>query len=393
MKSDNPAQPSMGASAPLASGSSKPSIGTLVRRPEVGSLIGLIAVFIFFSVFGGANFLTAGGAASWLNVVAELGIVALPIGLLMIAGQLDLSVGSVLPASSMTIAIVSGFYHSPMIVGIVGALVLGLAVGFINGLLVVRTIVPSFVVTLATLFAVAGLTLGFSVILTGSTSVALTSPPVAKLLLGDFVGGKFEVTIFWWIAIILIVGFLLNFPRYGNWILAMGGDSVSARNAGIPTDRLTIALFVGSGLCAAFVGMSQAILYNSAQAAAGQSFIFNSIIAVVIGGVLLTGGYGSVVGIVLGTLTFSIVNQGIYYTGFDANWASLIIGVLLLAAVLKNKRSEIWRCPTLPAPKPRPGHDLSPAQADRDQQVVRTHRRAPRHLAGRVPRRGSMPAR
>jgi simple sugar transport system permease protein len=82
--------------------------------------------------------------------------------------------------------------------------------------------------------------------------------------------------------------------------------------------------------------MSQAILYNSAQVAAGQSFIFNSIIAVVIGGVLLTGGYGSVVGIVLGTLTFSIVNQGIFYTGFDANWASLIIGVLLLAAVLMN---------------------------------------------------------
>jgi hypothetical protein len=91
--------------------------------------------------------------------------------------------------------------------------------------------------------------------------------------------------------------------------------------------------------------MSQAILYNSAQVAAGQSFIFNSIIAVVIGGVLLTGGYGSVVGIVLGTLTFSIVNQGIFYTGFDANWASLIIGVLLLAAVLMNNtfRNMAWR--------------------------------------------------
>ena len=166
--------------------------------------------------------------------------------------------------------------------------------------------------------------------------MALTSAPHAKQLLGDFVGGKFEVTIFWWIAIVVIVGFILNFSRYGNWIFAVGGDSVSARNAGIPTDRLMIALFMSSGFCAAFVGMSQAILYNSAQVAAGQSFIFNSIIAVVIGGVLLTGGYGSVVGIVLGTLTFSIVNQGIFYTGFDANWASLIIGVLLLAAVLMN---------------------------------------------------------
>ena len=327
-------QPAVAATAPPHS--SMPSIGSLVRRPEVGSLIGMIAVLVFFSIFGGANFLSAGGSASWLNVASELGIIALPVGLLMIAGHLDLSIGSMIPASSMTIAILSGHYGLPIVVGIFAALGLGLAVGFINGVLVIRTKVPSFVVTLATLFALAGLTLGLSVILSGSTSVALKSGPTAKLLFGDYLGGKFQVTLFWWIAIILIVGFILNFSRFGNWILAMGGDAVSARNAGIPTDRVTIALFMSSGLCAAFVGMSQTILYNSAQVAAGQSFIFNSIIAVVIGGVLLTGGYGSVVGIVLGTLTFSIVNQGIFYTGFDANWASLIIGVLLLAAVLMN---------------------------------------------------------
>ena len=150
-----------------------------------------------------------------------------------------------------------------------------------------------------------------------------------------------------------MVGFILHFARYGNWILAMGGDSVSARNAGIPTERLTIALFMSSGLSAAFVGMSQAILYNSAQVSAGQSFIFNSIIAVVIGGVLLTGGYGSVVGIVLGTLTFAIVNQGIFYTGFDANSASLIIGVLLLLAVLMNNTFRNMALSYAPRPKTR----------------------------------------
>ncbi len=159
--------------------------------------------------------------------------------------------------------------------------------------------------------AIAGLTLGIP---TGSTSVALTSASATKFLLGDFVGDKFRVSLFWWIAVVAIVRFILNFSIYGNWILAVGGDTVSACNAGIPTDRLTIALFMSSGLCAAFVRMSQAILYNSAQVAAGQSFIFNSIIVVVIGGVLLTGGYGSVVGIVLGALTFSIVDQGIFYT-------------------------------------------------------------------------------
>jgi ABC-type xylose transport system permease subunit len=94
-------------------------------------------------------------------------------------------------------------------------------------------------------------------------------------------------------------GFILHYSHYGNWILAMGGDKVSARNAGIPTERMTILLFMCSSVSAAFVGLSQAILYNSAQVSSGQSYIFNAIIAVVVGGVLLTGGYGSVFGVVL----------------------------------------------------------------------------------------------
>lgn len=316
--------------------SPRPSLGSLLRRPETGSLLGLLAVFFFFTLFGGANFASAAGAASWLNVAASLGIVAMPIGLLMISGELDISIGSIIPAGSMTIAIISGHFGMPILMGIVVTLLLGAVVGFINGVLVVRTAVPSFIVTLGTLFAVAGLTLGLSVILTGTTSVSLKAGPTAKWLLGHFVGGIWQVTIFWWIAASLIFGFFLHYSRFGNWIFAMGGDKVSARNAGIPTNKMTIFLFMCSGVSAAFVGMCQAILYNSAQVSSGQSYIFNSIIAVVVGGVLLTGGYGSIVGVLLGTITFAIVNQGIYYTDFDANWASLIIGVLLLLAVLMN---------------------------------------------------------
>lgn len=330
------------------------SIGTLVRRPETGSFIGLVAVFTFFVIFGGTSFVSAAGAASWLNVAASLGIIALPIGLLMIAGHLDISIGSMIPASSMTIAIVSGHYHAPIFVGIMAALGLGIVVGLINGTIVIRTAVPSFIVTLATLFAVAGITLGLSVILTGSTSVGLKTGPVTKFLLGQFIGGMFQVTILWWVAIAAIVGFILHFLPYGNWILALGGDQESARNAGIPTDRVTVLLFVSSSFCAAFVGMSQAILYNSAQVSAGMSFIFNSIISVVVGGVLLTGGYGSVVGTVMGTVTFAIVNQGIYYTNFDANWASLIIGVLLLAAVLMNNTFRNMALTYTPAKRTQP---------------------------------------
>ena len=312
------------------------SLGTLFRRPETGSFLGLVAVFAFFSIFGGGNFLSVAGAAGWLNVAASIGVVAIPIGLLMIAGELDISIGSMIPAGSMTVAIISGHLQLPILLGVGAALALGVLVGFINGLLVVRTAVPSLIVTLGTLFSVAGLVMFLSVIATGTTSVAIDAGPTAKFLLGHFVGGILQVAIFWWIAAALFFGFILHYSKYGNWILAMGGDKVSARNAGIPTEKLTILLFVSSGVSAAFVGVCQAILFNSAQVSAGQSYIFNAIVAVVVGGVLLTGGYGSVVGIVLGTLTFAIVNQGIYSTPWDANLASLIIGILLLFAVLMN---------------------------------------------------------
>lgn len=312
------------------------SFGNLLRRPEAGAFLGLVGVLVFFVAFGSTRFLETAGAASWLNVAANLGIVALPIGLLMIAGDLDISIGAMIPAGSMTVAVLSGYYGLPIWVGILGSVSLGLIVGLINGYLVVRTAVPSLIVTLGTLFAVQGLTLGVSVLVTGTTSVALTAAPWAKFMFGHFIGGSFQVITLWWIGVTALFIFFVHYSPYGNWIFAMGGDRVSARNAGIPTRRLTIVLFVLSATSAAFVGMCQAILFNSAQVSGGMTFIFNSIISVVVGGVLLTGGFGSVIGIFFGTLTFAIVNQGIYFTSFDRNWSSLIIGVMLLLAVLMN---------------------------------------------------------
>ncbi|MCA4134844.1 ABC transporter permease [Arthrobacter sp. M4] len=331
-----PGSPEVSANPPRTTPASANSVATLIRRPESGALIGTLAVFVFFGMFGGEQFLSPGGSASWLNVAAELGIVAIPVGLLMIAGELDLSVGSIIASSSMTLAIVSGYWGAPTAVGILAALMLGLLTGFINGLLATRTKVPSFVVTLATNFGLAGATLGFSRVITGTTSVGVQPESWAKSLFGTLVADQFEVAIFWWIAVIVIVGWLLHISRYGNWILAVGGDTISARATGIPVQKVKIGLFMGSGLGAALIGVIQTILYNGAQVANGQAFVFNSIIAVVVGGVLLTGGYGSVVGVVLGTLTFAIVSQGIYYTGWNSDWAALILGVLLLVAVLMN---------------------------------------------------------
>jgi simple sugar transport system permease protein len=329
------------------------SPGRFARRPETGALVGTVSMFVFFAIFGGQQFLAAGGFASWLNVAGELGIIAVPVGLLMIAGELDLSVGSVLASSSVTCAIVSGHYGAPTFVGVLAGLALGGLTGLANGLIVTRTRVASFVVTLATNFGLSGLALGFSRLLTGSTSVAITPDSISKHVFGYLIGGKFEIAVVWWVAIALLAGWIMQAAKYGNWILAVGGDLESARTTGIPVARVKVSLFVASGLGAALLGVIQTIEYNGAQVTSGQSFVFNSIISVVIGGVLLTGGYGSTFGIVLGTLTLAIVTQGIYYTGWNSDWASLILGLLLLAAVLMNntfrrlaladKRQARWR--------------------------------------------------
>ncbi|ESX80604.1 ABC transporter permease [Mesorhizobium sp. M0142] len=313
------------------------AIKSVLRRPEAGSILSLIGVVLFFVLFGGASLGTLVGAASWVNFAANLGIVAIPVGLLMISGELDISIGALIPAGSMTTAILTGYYGLPIGVGIAGALTVGVAVGLVNGLLTIRTSVPSLIITLATLVAMQGVVLSASVLLTGTASVALTAPGWAKFLFGQLIGGSHQVIIIWWIAFAVIIGFVLHKTRYGNWLFAMGGDRVSARNAGIPTDRMTIALFVLSAVSATFVGICQAILFNSAQVSGGMNFIFNAIVSVVVGGVLLTGGFGSVVGIFVGTITFAIVSQGIYFTQIDRNWSNLIIGVMLLVAVLMNQ--------------------------------------------------------
>ena len=312
------------------------SPASLVRRPETGAVLSLVAVVAFFVVVGGADLVTLFGAASWVNFAANLGIVALPMGLLMIAGQIDISIGAMIPAGSMTVAILSGYYGLPIAVGILGALAIGAMVGLANGWLAVRTPVPSLIITLGTLTAMQGFVLSGSMLLTGNASVALTAPDWAKYVFGQLIGGNFQVIILWWLALTVAFGALLHTSRLGNWIFAMGGDMVSARNAGIPIDRVKIGLFMLSSICAAFVGICGAIQFNSAQVSGGMGYIFNAIVSIVVGGVLLTGGFGSVVGIFIGTVTFAIVIQGIYFTSIDRNWSNLVIGVMLLAAVLMN---------------------------------------------------------
>lgn len=310
---------------------------TLLRNPAAPSVLSLVVATAFYVVAGGADIYALGAAASWLNFAANLGIVALPVGLLMIAGEIDISFGAMIPAGAIATALLSGTYGLPIWVGILGALSLGVLVGLVNGLLATRTRVPSLLITLGTLTIMQGVVLWSAMRLAGNASIPLTSPDWAKYVFGQLLWNSHQVIILWWLVLTAVFAFVLHKTSYGNWIFALGGDRVSARNAGVRTDRVTISLFVMSAVAASFVGMCGAIQFNTTQVSGGMSYIFNVIASVVVGGVLLTGGFGSVMGIFLGTLTFAIVNKGISFTRIDPNWANFVIGVTLVLAMLMNE--------------------------------------------------------
>ena len=312
------------------------SFGAFLRSPAAGAFMGFAVVFFVFAMFGfSRNFLSVPGVTTWVNYASLVGIIAIPVGFLMIAGELDISTGAVMPAGAMTVTIVSGHYELPVTIGILAALCVGALIGFVNGFIVTRTEVPSFIVTLATLFAVAGLTLYMSILFINNTNSFYHAPDLAKSLFGGKVYG-FNSSVFWWMALIFGFYFFLHKSPKGSWVFALGGDQDSARNAGIPVDKLKIGLFMLCSTCTAFAGVLQVITFNSATSQANFGLIFNTIISVVVGGVLLTGGFGTVMGIVFGVLTLAIVTQAIGFTEIDRNLSFLIIGIMLLIAVLMN---------------------------------------------------------
>lgn len=307
-----------------------------IRKPEAGALAGTLVVFAFFAVATAGNgFLSSNGTATWLNLAAELAIVAIPVGLLMIGGEFDLSVASVIGMGALTVSVGSGYYEMPLLVSIALALGLAVIVGMINGLVTVRTRVPSMIVTLATLLALGGAILFITRTLTATTNVSVNASGwVHTLFAGSW--HQFNASIVWCVVIALFASWILARTVFGNWVLATGGDEAAAAQAGVPTDKVKVTLFVASALGASLLGIIQALVYSTAQVGQGQSYIFLSIVAAVIGGVLLQGGYGSALGIVSGAITYGIVSTGIFYTGWNSDLADVFIGLLVLAAVLAN---------------------------------------------------------
>jgi simple sugar transport system permease protein len=317
-------------------------VGALRRwltRPELAAVAGAILVFAFFAlVAGDSGFLTGAGTASYLEVAAQLGIVAVPVAMLMIAGEFDLSVGSMVGAAGMIIGIATSEIGWPLWAAVLLSFVVALGVGFFNGYVVIKTGLPSFIVTLGMLFALRGLTIGFARLLTGRTQIGLGDASAGSVLTSIFAGsiGDFSASILWWLALALLGTWVLQRTVFGNWIFGAGGDAIAARNVGVPVNRVKISLFMCTALSAALLAAIQVLDAGSADVLRGELVELQAIAAAVIGGVLLTGGYGSVVGALFGALIFGMVQQGIFFTGVSTDWFQVFVGVMLLVAVLFN---------------------------------------------------------
>jgi len=315
-------------------------VSVLLARPEIGAIIGAVLVFVVFAVWAGGNgFLSLNGTATYLEVAAQVGIVASAVALLMIAGEFDLSVGSVIGAAGMVVAIGIGVVGLPVWLAVLLAFAFALVIGFLNGYLVVKTRLPSFIVTLGTLFILRGLTIGITRAITGRTQVgglagAVDADPFAIIFTAEI--GPFSVAILWWIGLALLATFVLLRTSFGNWIFGAGGSAIAARNVGVPVSRVKIVLFMATAASAALLAVIQVLVSGSGDVLRGNDKEFEAIITAVIGGTLLTGGYGSAIGAVFGALTLGMTRQGIVFAGIPGDWYLAFLGVLLLAAVIVN---------------------------------------------------------
>jgi simple sugar transport system permease protein len=324
-------------------------VSKLLSRPELGAVAGLVVVWVFFAIVAfDTNFVSWATTASILNRTAPLGILAVAVALLMIAGEFDLSIGSILGFSGMAIMILvtpveAGGFGWTLLPAIGVSLVLALLTGVVNGWLVVTTRLPSFIVTLGTLFIFRGLTIAVTRLRTNRTQLGnlddVAGFDVVDAFFGTkltLLGARFNVAILWWVALTILATWVLVRTRQGNWIFGTGGAVDAARNVGVPVRKVKMVLFGTTAFAAFLVALMQAVEFTGADALRGTGQEFNAIIAAVVGGCLLTGGYGSAVGAALGALIFGMVQQGIVITGIDSDWYQVFLGGVLVLAVIFN---------------------------------------------------------
>ncbi|TFC71567.1 ABC transporter permease [Cryobacterium sp. TMT1-62] len=315
---------------------------TLLRRPEVGALVATLAIFLFFSLSTQA-FLTPAGISTWLYSASLFGIMAVAVALLMIGGEFDLSAGAMTGTTGLIVGVVTTQWELNIWFALVLALAVALLIGAGNAWVVMKTGLPSFIVTLAAFFILQGCNLALTKLFTGSVAIqgmgAVPGFDQVKVFFGSsfpFLGMDVKISIVWWIAFTALATWVLLRTRPGNWIFAVGGQVTSSRQVGVPVFKVKLGLFMTTASAGWLVGMLQLFDVSTVQATTGVGQEFIYIICAVVGGCLLTGGYGSAIGAALGALIYGMTLQGIVFAQWDNNWLKAFLGGMLLLAVLVN---------------------------------------------------------
>lgn len=236
-------------------------------------------------------------------------------------------------------------------VGVGVSLLVTLAIGAFNGLLLTRTKLPSFIITLGTFFMLTGLNLGFTKLISGTVSTKSIADMegfesartlfASHLTLGSV---DIQVTILWWIALVAVATWILLRTRVGNWIFAVGGNADAARAVGVPVAKTKIGLYMGVAFAAWVSGQHLLFSYDAIQSGDGVGNEFLYIIAAAVGGCLMTGGFGSAIGAAVGAFIFGMASKGIVYAQWNPDWYKFFLGAMLLLATLLNawvrKRAE-----------------------------------------------------
>jgi simple sugar transport system permease protein len=340
------------------------ALSRMLKRPELGAVSGAILIYIiFYFLAGESGMFTVKGIIEILQVSAEIGILAAAASLLMIAGEFDLSMGSMIGFAGVIIGLASTVYHLPLALAILISFVICAGIGALNGWLTAKTGLPSFIVTLASMLILRGEAISETRAINGYTQISkITASDPDSFVIPLFSGNAGQnlfswmanhhwiesneigqpsiagipASILWWIGLTVLATWVLLRTRIGNWIFAIGGEETSARNVGVPVDRVKIILFMVTAMSAVLFATIQIMQVGSTDTLRGTQKEFDAIIAVVIGGTLLTGGYGSAIGAFLGALIYGTVQMGIIYTRTDADRFKVFLGVMVLLAVLFN---------------------------------------------------------
>jgi simple sugar transport system permease protein len=339
-----PASGSVAADAPRT----RRRFARALARPSLPALVGLAAVLaVFLPLAPGLR--TADGLADVLDTTAVIGIGGVAVGLLLIAGHFDLSIGVVAVASALVTALLAGPAGWGIWPALLASFCGALLIGLVNGLLVVNTGLPSFLVTLATFLVLQGTARAggreFSSYtrVTGLEEVAGWDSAVR--VFGSTVevgGGRFGVSLPWFLAVTALTTWGLWRTRFGNGVFASGGARRAARQLGVPVAPTTVALFCLTATAGWLIGTLGLMRIAGVQVSGvqigstGLTTAVDFIVVAVIGGCLLTGGYGSAVGAAIGALVYAVARQGIVSAGWDPLWFEALLGVLLLTALLTN---------------------------------------------------------